>query len=214
MKINNIKSVAKRIKISNDDIFIIDVVRKVKDHNTWTWESPNHCYENEEGVLIKYYIIEDIDLMYKYFPEIMNLCDTCGARAYISVSPRNKSEVSNKIQSLIKSDYDFSDYYSFIYDDIINDESLITNNSFIVKLDKDDISYNTYDILNDIFKFHTLNEDCEIYRYPTLSGEQFVLFGPFDNTSRLLKEIKENVPTAKVNTTGGILLYMNVEDEK
>lgn len=199
--------------MSKDDVFIIDVVRKVKDHNTWNWNTSINCYNNDLGILIKYYIIEDIDSLNKYLSEIIDICDVCGCRAYISVSPRNKSLIKKKIKVLSDSKY-CPDYYSFVCDEIIKDENLITNKSFIVKLNNEDLSYKSITSLTNIFKFHSIDSDTEVYRYTTKSGEQFILFGPFDNNERLINEIKTSIPSAKINSTGGILLYMNVEDEK
>lgn len=210
MLINNIKKYTQYLTITEDDVIIVYIVKLVKDEkSTWNWSTPERL--DEDGVLIKYYPVYDIDTLYRYFTEIVKICDSCNARAYITVSPRSKTKIEAKIQSLISNNYDFSNYCSFVYNEIVNDDTLIENQSYIIEFSKD---IDTYEVGNGIVNILVDQADDKnntgiiVKLYDDIDSLKYVVSG---NVKRELfkNKISEVFPAAKFNTSNCVILYVN-----
>lgn len=142
---------------------------------------------------------------------IKSICDSFGARAYITITPRTKGAFMKRLLSLVTE----AVVYNKFSVNSIYDKALMTTPPIIKKyiIDVDDLSQKEAILktLDDVFEVHNLpflGRESYLYaEIPTVTGCHLIV-SPFDK-----KLFSKDFPNVDIHTNSqGTLLYYGKED--
>lgn len=93
MIIDNFEQLEGILEFPNSDLFyVVEIIQRKKDGNSTT---------SRKNRIFKYYIIKSLVDLNKYKGEIVSMCDTYNARAYITATARSFKRVSKEYAKLV-----------------------------------------------------------------------------------------------------------------
>lgn len=204
MLINNFDLIKDNL-IFNDDLFyFIQIIKRRKDQN---------APMKKDSRVIKLYFIDSLETFDLCKEEIIMLCNTFNARAYIHMTPRSMKAVTGYcakelINSMIEGDYK---RFKNIVGSACGDTFVSKQKTFLV-----DIDTKNEKIIKKIME--CINEECKPSIYntginkiieiiPTLNGYHLIC-KPFD-----ISDFKKQYPEIDIHKNNPTLLYFNKQDD-
>ena len=201
--VNNFDLIKEKLHFNNpDEFYFIQILFRGKDGHTETGVNGNN-----KNRLIKYYTIKSLNHLESVKNDIISICDTLNARAYIHLTKRSFKEVSK-----VCLQHTVDTFLSENYEGLKGSFSTACGKSFITK-DKKYIVDLDGDDVNKIDEYINFIETCEpldrkkvLYTVPTLHGIHIITI-PF-NVAKF-NSVYPNIDIHKNNPT--LLYYKGLE---
>lgn len=200
MEINNFNNIASYLKFESDLFYFIQIIKRRKDQT-----EPM----NSDTRVLKLYYVDSMNSFNLYKKEIIDLCNTFNARAYIHMTPRSMKAVTGYcakelVNSMIEGNYK---RFKNIVGTACGDTFVSKYKTFLVDIDTKDIK-----TIQKIEKF--IENECRplfdseqehkvITFIPTLNGVHLIC-KPFDITA-----FKNAYPEIDIHKNNPTLLYYN-----
>ena len=201
MEINNFNHIASYLKFEPEWFYFIQVIKRKKDQNGAM---------NADSRVIKLYFVDSINSYDFYKKEIIDLCNTFNARAYIHMTPRSMKAITGYcakelVNSMIEGNYK---RFKNIVGTACGDTFISKRKTYLVDIDTKDNNYirKVENCIENNCRPIIEDENKIITRVPTLNGVHLIC-KPFDIT-----ELSKEFPEIDIHKNNPTILYFNKKD--
>lgn len=201
MEINNFNHIASYLKFEPEWFYFIQVIKRRKDQNGAM---------NADSRVIKLYFVDSINSYDFYKKEIIELCNTFNARAYIHMTPRSMKAITGYcakelVNSMIEGNYK---RFKNVVGTACGDTFISKQKTFLVDIDTKDIKViqKIRNFIENSCKPFMESENKVITTIPTLNGVHLIC-KPFD-----ISDFKKQYPLIDIHKNNPTVLYFNKKD--
>lgn len=156
---------------SPDDFYFVQILQRNKEHP--------HLGNNNRRIR-EYYIHNVEQLMEECYAEIVTICDTFNARAYIHVNRRNRRQIALEMIALLAHNIKSNQYegISRIYESVCGKHHSEKDKTWVVDIDttKDEVILKVIDVIV-LLKMSMSGHYTGIHTIPTKNGVHLITSG-------------------------------------